>query len=331
MKKKLIRIGFSFNISKGSASNFLNSLRVTLKQQKIAKTSYFINPLNDCNIFANKVRNIYNKPFYFRVDGIAFDLGLNHIQKTETNDAILFGLQKSKGVIFQSNFAKELCFKTLDSPVKNYKVIINGVDLKIFTDKGLNKRKELNIEEDALVFVTSAKWRTHKRLEDIINTFNEYNTNNKQTCYLIIIGTDGLSYNKNKNIIFIDRIEREEMPAYLRTANIFLFYSWLDNCPNSVIEAIACKIPVICTNQGGTKEIIEATNGGIIVKADAPFLFKEIDLYHPPKPNYKLLLEAIDTMVNNLDYYTNCIDTDVIDINNTAKAYSDLIEETIEK
>ena len=42
----------------------------------------------------------------------------------------------------------------------------------------------------------------------------------------------------------------------------------LDPCPNSVVEAIACGLPVVCSNTGGTPEIIKATNGGIIVNSD---------------------------------------------------------------
>ena len=64
MKQKNIRIGFTFNIIRGRPSNFLESLKKSFQSQNLDKTSYFIDPFVECNIFPNKVRNIFNKLFF---------------------------------------------------------------------------------------------------------------------------------------------------------------------------------------------------------------------------------------------------------------------------
>ena len=36
----------------------------------------------------------------------------------------------------------------------------------------------------------------------------------------------------------------------------------------TVVETIASGLPVLCTNLGGTRELVEMTNSGIVVDAD---------------------------------------------------------------
>jgi len=86
---------------------------------------------------------------------------------------------------------------------------------------------------------------------------------------------------------------------------------------------LACGIPVICTNQGGTRELIEKTKGGIIVEADAPFPFKPVDLYHPPIPDQNVLVTAVITMVERRKEYAAGIDRTAIDIDKVAQRYVD--------
>jgi glycosyltransferase involved in cell wall biosynthesis len=108
--------------------------------------------------------------------------------------------------------------------------------------------------------------------------------------------------------------------------DICLFFSWLDNCPNTVLEALACGVPVICTNQGGTHELIEKTKGGLIVEADVPFHFKPVDLYHPPVPDQNALVRAVVTMVERHKEFAAAIDRTAIDIDIVAQRYVDFAE-----
>jgi len=325
---KKIKIGFSFNLGNGGPSIFLKKLKKSIEKQKLAKTTYFIDPTATCNIFANKVRNLWRKPYFFRVDGIGIDKSKPQEHLEIINNQIKEGIIGSIGVIFQSTFSKNMVEQVFNIKVKNYKIIVNGTDRTIFNNYGENLREELNIEKNALVFISSAKWRGVKRLDDVINVFKEFKKRYKKKTYLIIIGKEG----KNKDgIIYIPHIDNEELPKYLRTGDIYLYLSWIDNCPNSVIEAISCGLPVICSNQGGTNEIIKLTRGGIIVKADNELDFSNIYLDNPPKPNYKEIIEAMLKMSNNLEKYKKEIKFEEIDIDNVAKKYVNFIKQTLKK
>lgn len=144
--------------------------------------------------------------------------------------------------------------------------------------------------------------------------------------YLIIIGDLDKKYsNLPKEIIFTGKIKHASLSRWYRSADICLFYSILDSCPNSVVEALASRIPVLCTNLGGTRELIELTNGGIVVDADKEVDFKNINLENPPKPDHDKILKGIHEIVKNKDEISNKINLELIDINFVAQKYCEFI------
>lgn len=320
-----IKIGFSLNRSEAGPAFFMNNLKQTLAQLPDVSTSYFFDPFVSVNLFANKPRLIKYRPFFFRVDGVAYDLKMSRDIKERINFDLIQGIQYARGIIYQSQFSKKLSEEILGIKPQNATVILNGTNLDYFSPYGSNIRKKLGIKNDAIVFVTSAKWRTHKRLKAVVNVFNKVNSLLSKKSYLIIIGEPDFLVDNGKSIITLGKIKHTELPEVLRAGDIFLFFSWLDNCPNSVIEAIACGMPVICTNQGGTCEIVNATSGGIIVQADEHFDFKELALCAPPIPNLNLIVEACMKVTNDLDVFKAKIRTDSIDIKNTAQLYLSFI------
>lgn len=318
--RRRFNIGFSFNLGNGGPSNFLKKLNNTLFQNKICKTSYFVNPFTDCNIYSNKIRNPWQRPYVYRVDGIGHDTSRTDDYLTIINNQIIDGINKAIGVVYQSEFSKKLTETNLNiKPIRNT-VILNGTNLEKFNSKGDNHRSKLGIPSNALVFITSAKWRPRKRLKDMINVFIDFQEKYNEEVYFIVVGDSEIKI-EHKNIIRVPEINNEELPTYLRTANIYLFFSWLDSCPNSVVEAIACGLPIICINTGGTPEIIKATNGGIVVDADLDYNYKAVNLQDPPKPDYEKIIDAITLMVKDIEFYKNQIDTTKIDIKHVANSY----------
>lgn len=326
-----LSIGFPFSMSGGGPSLFMKRVRESVHRQKLAKASYFLNPLTDVNIYSNIVRNLYNKPYIFRVDGIYFD----KMQPSETNEKrnhpVFKGIDKASGIVFQSDFSYKLICRFYKQPTIPYTIINNGTDSSVFTPYGSDKREELGIKKKDLVFISSANWRAHKRLKDIVAVFIEYSKNTDKTCHLIILGqADKPEDIRHTGLHFVGNVKPEELPQWYRTANICLFFSWLDNCPNAVAEAISCGLPVVCTNQGGTKELVELTKGGIVAEADEQFSFEPTDLYHPPVPDYHKLLEAMHNIVNHYEYYVQKIDRKPIDIDYVASEYVGFIKTVLE-
>ena len=325
-----MRIGFSFNRSSSGPAFFMKNLKNAWASSGQVTTSLFFNPFNKCNIFANKPRLTWLTPYFFRVDGIAFDMLSSLESRKQTNDVLLDGVKNAKGVIFQSNFSKRLFENILGFTPSRSIVIPNGTDLNVFKSQNSDHdiKNKLGIPQDSFVFITSAKWRAHKRLDDIVASFVDFRQRHKDIqTYLIVIGEcENKSFD---NVLFLQRVANNELPMYLSASDVYLFYSWLDSCPNSVIEAISSGLPVICTNQGGTPELIKMSNGGIVAEADDPFPYTEIDLYHPLHPDMSVIASAMDEMYQNYHFYKTNIKREVFDIDKIAIRYLNFIKDNL--
>jgi glycosyltransferase involved in cell wall biosynthesis len=313
----------------------MRRLRASIERQGLAKTSTFLDPRAQINLFANIVRNPYSKPYVFRVDGAYFDSAETSGSNETLNRPIYEGIDGACGVVIQSHFDLELVrsFGRVDRP---YEIINNGTDLTLFCPDGPDMKGALGIEASELVVLTSAKWRAHKRLDDIVEVFLEFSRRKAHPCRLLILGdtagvsipADGWSSQlpQNAQVTLVGHVQPDDLPAWYRTGDVFLYLSWLDHCPNSVVEAIACGLPVVCSNQGGTRELVEMSNAGVVAEADSGFTFELVDLYHPPKPSCNVILEALEDVVHRLDEYRLKIDRGPLDIDVVARRYVCFLE-----
>lgn len=66
---------------------------------------------------------------------------------------------------------------------------------------------------------------------------------------------------------FCGRLSPDEVAALYRRASIALNPSRVDNMPNSVLEALACGVPVVSTNVGGVPYIVSDDQTALLVDA----------------------------------------------------------------
>jgi glycosyltransferase involved in cell wall biosynthesis len=69
-------------------------------------------------------------------------------------------------------------------------------------------------------------------------------------------------------VAFLGRLERHEVVKLYHSAHAMLNPSRVDNMPNSVLEALACGVPVISTNVGGVPYIVEDAQTALLVPPD---------------------------------------------------------------
>ncbi|MFH1071698.1 MAG: glycosyltransferase, partial [Candidatus Glassbacteria bacterium] len=66
-------------------------------------------------------------------------------------------------------------------------------------------------------------------------------------------------------ILFTGALPPEEIPALMRAADVFCLPSWREGWPNTVVEALACGLPVVATGVGGIPEMIREGENGLLV------------------------------------------------------------------
>ena len=97
-------------------------------------------------------------------------------------------------------------------------------------------------------------------------------------------------------------VDKSKVPGVLSNGDIFLNTTNVDNTPVSVIEAMACGLPVVSTNVGGIPYLIENEVTGLLVEpgnagqmANAVLrLFTDQELAQRISKNGRRLAESFD-------------------------------------
>ncbi len=261
MEKNLFYIPFEKYKIIGGPSTFMRNLKDYLDKEKI---SYLNNPKNADVILFSAVHNFkviekVKKSGGFaiqRLDGVFYPEkhGQEYISlNSEIKDIYL---KYSDFIVFQSEYSKNQCFKMFgEKPPEKYTIIHNGVNKKIFypkTDKDnqINKRK--------IQFITTGSFRNIEMLEPIIWALDKLK--GKLDFELNIAGP----ITNNKLVQYFDRsyltyhgnLGLNHVADLLRSSDIFLYSILNPSCPNSVLEAISCAIPIVGFASGSMSELL---------------------------------------------------------------------------
>jgi glycosyltransferase involved in cell wall biosynthesis len=77
------------------------------------------------------------------------------------------------------------------------------------------------------------------------------------------------------SVQFLGRLDADAMADLYRSADLMLNPSLVDNSPNSVIEALACGIPVISSNVGGIPDLVQHGVDAILITPGCHVLFSQ--------------------------------------------------------
>lgn len=72
---------------------------------------------------------------------------------------------------------------------------------------------------------------------------------------------DIVAQKKYLNIKFLGYVDGEEKIKAFKNADVYLFPSYSEGMPNSVIEAMGCGLPIVCTNVGAIDDFFEEGMG----------------------------------------------------------------------
>jgi glycosyltransferase involved in cell wall biosynthesis len=320
----MLNIGLPSTKENAGPKIFLRRLKRTVKKNKMAKTCHFLNPFHDIGLYNSIARNFYNKPYIVRIDGIYFDNMEIAGNNEEKNKPIFEAIKKANGIIFQSEFDKKLIKSFYGDINKQNTIINNGVEKNL---KNVSYREELNFPDKKIV-LCSSNWRKHKRLDAIVEVIKKIN-NIENKYHLIVVGdnSDAFVEKSDNNITLVGHIEPENLYKYYKSSDLYIHIPWIDHCPNTLVEAIGNGVPVVTSNQGGARELVEKTNAGIISQCDDDIAIGEyIDLYNPPKPDVETIADDILKIFGNYLHYKNNINCEPVNIDNVARQYINFIE-----
>ena len=100
--------------------------------------------------------------------------------------------------------------------------------------------------------------------------------------------------------VFTGYLRGKELAAAYASADIFVFPSTTDTFGNVIIEAQACGVPVVVSDSGGPKELVEHNKNGLVTKSrDVDDFTRAIrELVINPSLRQRLGNQARDAVIN---------------------------------
>jgi glycosyltransferase involved in cell wall biosynthesis len=169
-------------------------------------------------------------------------------------------------------------------------------------------------------FYDGKRYRPHKRLKAMCDVANLVVSASDATA--TIAGATGgveTAWTKNPKVQFLGHLNDSQLIEQYKKSNLLLFLGWYDWCPNTVIEALSYGLPVVCGNNGGTKEIVRSN--GLIVDIDREMPAEWISDNVPDVD-----VEMVSKKVLNALDVDFCFSREHIDIMNVAKQYYDVFK-----
>tara|TARA_R110001583_G_scaffold7985_10_gene38919 strand:+ start:10056 stop:10991 length:936 start_codon:yes stop_codon:yes gene_type:complete len=225
-------------------------------------------------------------PIIQRLDGIYFN---SEQDFEDLNRPIKATYDAAELVIFQSEFNKLLSEKWFGKKEKS-RVIRNGTCLSQI--KEIKPSTHEFLEKFSDIWCCASSWRPHKRLKDNIRYFLE---NASEESIFLVAGAGAKQEDFSecfdllgKKIFYIGDLDWESLVGIYKRSSHFVHLSWLDHCPNVVVDARAAGCHVICSSSGGTKEI--AGEKSTIIQEEEWDL-SPTRLYYPPKLDFSKKIE----------------------------------------
>ena len=203
-------------------------------------------------------------------------------------------LLQADHVVYQSVFCKEMADSHLYNRRERFSVIHNGVDLDLFRPgRRHNGRLRLlaagSLRHEYMLGtvlpVFARLWHHHDLELHVVGTMG-------QVCRQQLTDFSENNPEASERIKVIGAIDNDDMPHYMRQADVLLHPRLGDWCPNVVVEALACGLPVVCGSWGGASELVGSA--GVIVTTDKWSYGQEFE---------EGMVTAVATVLSSLDDY----------------------------
>ena len=110
-------------------------------------------------------------------------------------------------------------------------------------------------------------------------------------------------FTSNKKIKIFNHVSQNKLNEFYNISDVFIISSIEDGFAMVIPQALACALPVICSeNSGGSELIKNGVNGYVLPIRDIYELKKKMNLLYENKKHYIFLKETLVKGRNNLSW-----------------------------
>ncbi|MBI5822868.1 MAG: glycosyltransferase family 4 protein [Chloroflexi bacterium] len=181
-------------------------------------------------------------------------------------------------VIYQSQFIRKWWEDWYGAAKAPATVIINGVDLNVYSPEGESERPTDRYR--MLLLEGSLARGLNSGLFHAVSVAEKLSA--KYPMEVVVAGTvDNATQRKLQSKVtvkFLGTVPRAEIPKLARSSHLMYCAEVNPPCPNSVIEALACGLPVIGFDSGALKELVSDDAGRIVPYGANPWKLETPDI-----------------------------------------------------
>jgi glycosyltransferase involved in cell wall biosynthesis len=180
-------------------------------------------------------------------------------------------------IIAVSEGVKEVLEKGGIEPQRIH-VIPDGIDFAPYEDKSSKDylRHELSFAPDDYLIGIVAHLADHKGHKYLIQA-SKFLKEQAPKIKIIIVGEGPLKLELSeqaKNIQVEDMVFfmgfRDDVPQILNSLDMFVLSSYLEGMGSSLMDAMACRLPIVATKVGGIPEVVKHNKTGLLVSPRSP-------------------------------------------------------------
>jgi teichuronic acid biosynthesis glycosyltransferase TuaC len=170
------------------------------------------------------------------------------------------------------------------SPEKT-RAILNGCDLSVFHVMNRTEaRDKLHIDQYSEAVVYIGRMDLKKGLRELVEAANAMKPQRPNLqVYIVGAGPDRplieqaiQANNAGGYIHALPNCSPDDVALWMAAADVVTLPSYMEGCPNVVLEALACGRPVVATNVGGIPEIMSNACGRLVPPRDSAALAHEL-------------------------------------------------------
>ncbi len=207
--------------------------------------------------------------------------GIRHFLRAEYGNLLLTVIRQriANRIVYQSEFSKEWWERARGpTPIPN-SVVHNGVDLAMYSPTGAGQRPEnryrILMVEGSLMGGYEMGLEVGLKLAERLNDAHSHISGREVE--LMIVGRVDPSTKARWDrraqvqLTWSGTVHADQIPSIDRSAHILFSADLNPACPNSVIEALACGLPVLAFDTGALSELVSEEAGRIVPYGGDPW------------------------------------------------------------
>lgn len=215
---------------------------------------------------------------------------LRHFLRSEYGNFLLAAIRSclAQQVVYQSHFSKEWWERKYGQTPVPSRVVYNGVDLDAYSPSGPHQRPgerfRLLLVEGSLMGGYEMGLDTAVQLAEAIAQRLPGALHPRERLELMVVGRVSRAaqvyweQRAQVNIHWAGLVSQAQIPALDRSAHLLFSADVNAACPNSVIEALACGLPVAAFATGALPELVTDETGKVVPYGSDPWRLEPPDV-----------------------------------------------------